>query len=155
MPQYYFPNVNPADVNPVTVRPDGMNFFLRIECEVLQAIALGCILAALCSKLFKDRYYLYLLTGIGIFGLFKLLSPLVPDFMYRSFFIAPGVFPAIPWVAFAFLGVFAYATRNRNNLILLLTSLLVCVLVYFALQYGFDWKTMKESHSVSKFSMST
>lgn len=155
MPQYYFPKEIPAGVDPATIRPDGMTFFIRMESEILQGIAAGCILVAVCSKLFKDRHYLYLFTCIGIFGLFKVMSPLVPDFMYRSFFIAPGVFPAIPWVAFAFIGVFAYAVPNRNNLILLLVSLMVCVLVYFALQYGFDWKTMKEAHTNSKFSMST
>ncbi len=157
-PFYYYElnghNLQEILLNPTLLKePNGINFYYNIECEILQIIGIGCIFVALFSRIFKEKTIFYYITAVFFFLLFKLLSPIIPNFPMRSFIIAPGVFSILPWLIYFFAGVYIYTTPNKNNVILG-----TCYIILFiVLTYGFDielsWK-MKHDMSYGFFIIS-
>lgn len=92
-------------------------FLSKLEFEIIQTIASGVFIIYLVEKYFQPNVRWYLLIGVNMFVLDKLIYPLGFEAL-EGILIAPGLFPLIPWLSMFFLGVFAYRAKNIYNLIL-------------------------------------
>lgn len=132
------------DFNNISLPPDGMRiFYLNFECEILQLIPLGCITVAAAARIFKDRNYLYLSAAIVLYALYLISSSVMPQFPLKSFIISPGVFPPVPWLVYFFAGVYAFRTRNRNNIIVAAVLFIIYIAMHTANHYSMVWSDRK------------
>lgn len=107
------------------------DFLSKLEFEIIQTIALSVLIIYAAEKYLKLNLWLYLVLGFAAFGLDKLIYPLGFE-KIEGIFIAPGLFPLLPWLSMFFFGVFAYRVKNVYNLIVFF---IIAILYYFL--FGF------------------
>jgi len=141
------------------INPD---IYHNLRIEIIQIIAIGCVLIAIIESRLAPANWLYLVLGAGIFGLKILLDLWAPEFDGAKH-IMPRVdythwtptvdyvhwfdtntkgpaeiltgFPLLPWLFLFPLGVAAYRQSNRMNAMLAVSIGSASLLMYC---YGVD-----------------
>ncbi len=99
------------------------NIFEKIDCNVLQIIAIGAITISLFEYYLKPQKIYYLLfTGIAFIThyLFKNILQIQDFFLNNFLFVgdaAGKTFPIFPWISIFFIGVLVYYSQNYWNII--------------------------------------
>ncbi len=98
-----------------------VGFLDHVQFEIIQAIALGSFTVFLLEKFLKPRSWVYFVLGFLCFGLNLCILSLLAgrEFSWvTGIWIAPGLFPYLPWLSLFMLGVFVFRTGNLQNGIL-------------------------------------
>ncbi|BCG58867.1 acyltransferase family protein [Paenibacillus sp. URB8-2] len=88
--------------------------------DVPQIVAMSVLGIILLEKYFRPGRYVYLILAVFLFTLHYVFTAKVPSFPGKQFFIPEGdytYFTFVPWFSIFLLGVFAYRSSKRINLI--------------------------------------
>ncbi|AKG23562.1 heparan-alpha-glucosaminide N-acetyltransferase domain-containing protein [Calothrix sp. 336/3] len=116
-----------------------MNILQRIDCNILQIIAIGVITISIIEYFWKPKKISYLLLTIITFAIHYLFTEVikVPNFLLTHFFFvgnaAGKTFPVFPWISLFFAGIFAYYIKNYWNLVfsIAIVTIFLCILYFY------------------------